>query len=193
MPGLIALYARDEHFRSTISMERYRFGAGEYRYFDYPLPSPVQELRESLYSLLAPIANNWMEALGSRKAFPLRLDEFLLHCRAEGQSRATPLILRYEAGGYNCLHQDLYGELAFPFQVVCLLSRPGRDFSGGEFVLLEQRPRSQSKVEVVPFGQGDGIIFTNAERPEKGRRGYYRVKIRHGASRITRGVRYASV
>ena len=183
------MYARDEPFRSRVVMRRHGFGEGEYKYFDYPLPEPVRTLRERLYTLLQPLANRWQEKLRTGVQFPATLDEMLARCHADGQTRPTPLILRYGEGGFNCLHQDLYGNYSFPFQVVVLLSEP-TDFDGGEFVLTEQRPRMQSRVEVVPLSKGHGVAFAVNERPKKGVRGYYRVKHRHGVSPIRHGERY---
>jgi hypothetical protein len=187
---LIALYPEARRFRSRIDMARFRFGEGEYKYFANPLPPAVLALRRHAYPHLAPIANDWGAALGAKPAFPPDLDEFLAVCAEHGQTRPTPLLLRYEAGGYNCLHQDLYGDVAFPLQMTCLLSRPGTDFTGGEFLLVEQRPRAQSRGEVVPLEQGQIVIFTTRERPVRGARGTYRVNLRHGVSRITSGRRY---
>lgn len=187
---LISLYPDDSHFRSHIEMARFRFGQGDYKYFADPLPEAIQELRRGFYPPLAAIANRWMENLGSRERFPGQLEEFLRICHGHGQKRPTPLLLRYTAGGYNCLHQDIYGEVAFPLQVACFLSRPGRDYSGGEFLLMEQRPRAQSKGEVVLPEQGEAVIFTTRYRPVRGSRGYYRVNIRHGVSTVRSGERY---
>jgi uncharacterized protein len=187
---LIALYSEEHRFRSRIDMARFRFGAGEYKYFANPLPPAVLALRRHAYPHLASIANDWSAALGAKPAFPPDLDEFLAVCAEHGQTRPTPLLLRYEAGGYNCLHQDLYGDVAFPLQMTCLLSRPGTDFTGGEFLLVEQRPRAQSRGEVVPLEQGQIVIFTTRERPVRGARGTYRVNLRHGVSRVTSGRRY---
>jgi uncharacterized protein len=187
---LIALYSEEHRFRSRIDMARFRFGEGEYKYFANPLPPAVLALRRHAYPHLASIANDWSAALGAKPAFPPDLDEFLAVCAEHGQTRPTPLLLRYEAGGYNCLHQDLYGDVAFPLQMTCLLSRPGTDFTGGEFLLVEQRPRAQSRGEVVPLEQGQIVIFTTRERPVRGARGTYRVNLRHGVSRVTSGRRY---
>jgi hypothetical protein len=178
------------HFRSTVVMARHNFGRGEYKYFDYPLPEPVASLRPALYSALLPLARRWHEALGFDAAFPDTHEQYLARCRAVGQSRPTPLLLRYAAGDYNCLHQDLYGELVFPVQVACLLSEPERDFSGGELVLTEQRPRMQSRATVVPLRQGDAVAFAVRDRPVPGVRGTYRVKMRHGVSPIRSGERH---
>jgi hypothetical protein len=184
------MYDEDARFRSTVVMARHGFGRGEYRYFAYPLPQRLQELRSALYGPLAAIANRWTHALGQDLRYPDQLDDFLARCHAAGQLRPTPLILRYRAGDYNCLHQDLYGEQVFPLQVAVLLSRPGADFSGGEFVLTEQRPRMQSRVEVVPLEQGDAVVFAVNQRPVQGTRGPYRVAMRHGVSRLRSGERF---
>jgi len=177
-------------FRSRIDMERHGFGRGEYQYFAYPLPPPVAHLREAFYSRLAPIANRWNELLGVAARFPAAHRDFLKTCHAAGQTRPTPLLLRYGPGDYNCLHQDLYGEHVFPLQVAILLSEPAVDFSGGEFVLTEQRPRRQSRVEVCPLRQGDAVVFAVHHRPVQGTRGVYRVNMRHGVSRIRTGARH---
>jgi len=177
-------------FRSRVIMERHGFGRGEYRYFAYPLPSPVAELRDRFYSRLAPIANRWNERLGIDTRYPAKHSEFLARCHAAGQTRPTPLLLRYGPGDYNCLHQDLYGEHVFPLQVAILLSKPGADFSGGEFVLTEQRPRRQSRVEVCPLRQGDAVVFAVHHRPMQGERGNYRVNMRHGVSQLRSGARH---
>jgi len=182
--GLAALYEDDARFRSRVVMARHGFGSGEYKYFSYPLPGIVADLRAALYPPLANIANEWSAA-----RYPPSHAAFLKRCHAAGQTRPTPLLLRYRAGDYNCLHQDLYGEHVFPLQVAFLLSRPAEDFSGGEFVLAEQRPRMQSRVEVVKLGQGDAVIFAVNERPVKGANGFYRVKMRHGVSRLRSGSR----
>jgi hypothetical protein len=183
-------YDRDSLFRSRIVMARHGFGKGEYKYFGYPLPEPVASLRTQLYPHLAPIANRWEQALGSVRRFPKTHAEFLKQCHAAGQERPTPLLLRYATGDYNCLHQDLYGEEVFPLQVALLLSRPGKDFTGGEFVMTEQLPRMQSRVEVAALNQGDGVVFAVNERPVRGARGPYRVKMRHGVSRLRSGERF---
>ena len=191
---LIAMYSHDRLFRSTIHMERFRFGVGEYRYFSYPVPPIVRDLRTHAYRFLAPIANGWVKALGALgedPSYPRNLRDFLLACRSRNQTKPTPLLLRYEAGGYNCLHQDLYGDLAFPLQLTCFLSRPDDDYGGGEFLLVEQRPRSQSRGHAVVARQGEMVIFTNSWRPVAGRGGYYKANVRHGASTVTRGTRYA--
>jgi hypothetical protein len=170
-------------------MARHGFGQGEYKYFSYPLPALVEGLRNTLYPHLAPIANAWNERMGIETRYPKEHREFLALCHDSGQTRPTPLLLRYEAGDYNCLHQDLYGELAFPLQTAILLSEPGEDFTGGEFVLTEQRPRMQSRAEVVPLKQGDAVIFAVHHRPVRGTRGTYRVNMRHGVSRLRSGHR----
>ena len=186
---LAQLYADDARFRSRIDMARYRFGLGEYKYFASPLPPLVQQLREACYPPLAAIANRWQEALGQPDRYPPTLAEFLERCHHAGQTKPTPLLLRYESGGYNCLHQDLYGDLAFPLQMTCLLSRPGVDFTGGEFLLVEQRPRAQSRGEAIALEQGEIIVFTTRHRPAPGARGQYRVVMRHGVSTVRSGVR----
>jgi uncharacterized protein len=179
-------------FRSTIDMARHRFGDGRYRYFDHPLPDPIQQLRGSFYAQLAPIANEWSALLGGgADAFPLEHEQLLVRCRAAGQERPTPLILRYGAGDWNALHQDLYGDVYFPFQVLTVLSEPGVDFEGGEFVLVEQRPRAQSRAHVLTPPQGAFVIFPTRERPQEGKRGYHRVGLRHGVSTLTSGSRTA--
>ena len=188
--GVAALYDREDLFRSRVVMARHGYGRGEYQYFAYPLPEPVAALRSALYAPLAAIANRWQAALGLEARFPLEHDAFLARCHAAGQVRPTPLLLRYGEGDYNCLHQDLYGEHVFPLQLAVLLSRPQLDFTGGEFVLTEQRPRMQSRVEVVPLLQGDAVIFAVAQRPVHGVRGSYRVSMRHGVSRLRSGVRH---
>lgn len=171
-------------------MQRHSFGQGEYQYFAYPLPDPIEELRHALYAVLAPIANRWRQALGQSGVFPDDLAAYLAQCHDAGQRRPTPLLLKYGPGDYNRLHQDLYGPLNFPMQMTVLLSRPAEDFSGGEFVLTEQRPRAQSRVEVVPLSQGDAVIFAVHQRPAQGTRGPYRVTMRHGVSRVRHGERY---
>lgn len=182
-------YADDAAFRKTVVMARHNFGRGEYRYFRYPLPALIAFLRESLYRHLAPIANRWQAALGDAHRYPETVAAFIAQCHALGQTRPTPLLLRYGADDYNCLHQDLYGECVFPLQAAILLSRPGNDFTGGEFVLTEQRPRMQSRAEVVDLNRGDAVIFPVHTRPCVGTRGYYRVNMRHGVSRIRSGTR----
>ena len=187
---LIAGYDDDARYRSRIVMARHGFGRGEYKYFAYPLPPLVARLREALYPPLAGIANRWNRALGVEAEFPPAHAAFLERCHAAGQTRPTPLLLAYTAGDYNCLHQDLYGEHVFPLQVATLLSEPGRDFDGGELVLTEQRPRMQSRVEVIPLGRGDAAVFPVRHRPVQGTRGVYRVTMRHGVSRLHRGHRH---
>jgi uncharacterized protein len=187
---LAACYARQETFRSRVIMARHGFGRGEYQYFRYPLPPLVAQLRALLYTPLAGIANRWNTALGLPPDLPPALADYLQRCHGAGQSRPTPLLLRYGPGDYNCLHQDLYGEQVFPLQVTVLLSAPGRDFDGGEFVLTEQRPRAQSSVEVVSLAQGDAVIFAVHHRPVPGTRGMRRVNMRHGVSRLRGGERY---
>jgi len=188
--ALIALYARAEAFRSRVVMQRHGFGQGEYQYFAYPLPAIIAELRTTLYTPLANVANEWRTALGVEQRFPSRHEGYIARCRDAGQTQPTPLLLRYTIGDYNCLHQDIYGEQIFPLQVAILLSEPGKDFTGGEFALTEQRPRRQSRVEVVPLCRGDAVIFAVRERPVRGARGYYRVNMRHGVSRLRSGERY---
>lgn len=199
LPGLLdpaacrdleALYRDDSRFRSRVVMSRHGFGRGEYRYFAYPLPPLVARLRAALYAPLAPIANEWSQRLGGDVRYPPTLDAFLEGCHAAGQVKPTPLLLQYGPEDYNCLHQDLYGEWVFPLQLTVLLSQPGRDFTGGEFVLTEQRPRMQSRVEVVPLGEGDAVVFAVHHRPVRGTRGDYRVNMRHGVSRVRCGGRH---
>jgi hypothetical protein len=187
---LASLYPDDQHFRSRVVMGRHGFGRGEYKYFSYPLPSVIAELRPALYARLCGIANRWNEAMGIDIRYPGDHGAFLKRCHAAGQARPTPLLLQYATGDYNCLHQDLYGEHVFPLQVAILLSEPGRDFCGGEFVLTEQRPRMQSRAEVVPLLQGDAVAFAVHHRPVRGTRGFYRVNLRHGVSRIRSGHRH---
>jgi hypothetical protein len=196
LPGLMAgadceriaaLYERDALFRSTVVMARHGFGRGEYRYFAYPLPRLVERLRIALYPDLAPIANAWQARLGGKTCFPETHADYIAGCHKAGQTRPTPLLLRYGPGDYNCLHQDLYGAEVFPLQAAVLLSEPGRDFTGGEFVLTEQRPRQQSRAMVVPLAKGDGVVFAVNNRPVKGTRGDYQVKMRHGVSRVENG------
>jgi hypothetical protein len=187
---LASRYADDGGFRSRVVMSRHGFGKGEYKYFSYPLPEPIVGLRSSLYSPLAAIANEWNARMGIETRYPPGHADFLERCHEAGQPRATPLLLQYGPGDYNCLHQDLYGDLAFPLQATILLSEPGRDFTGGEFVITEQRPRMQSRPEVVPLRQGDAVIFAVYHRPVRGTRGDYRVNLRHGVSRIRSGHRH---
>jgi hypothetical protein len=187
---LAALYDDREAFRSRVVMARHGFGEGEYKYLAYPLPAVVEKLRQTLYPLVAPVANRWQSQLGLKPNFPETLDGYLKRCHAAGQTRPTPLILKYGPDDYNCLHQDLYGELVFPLQATVLLSRPGEDFTGGEFLLVEQRPRRQSKGEVVPLRQGDAVVFPVNHRPVAGARGHYRVTMRHGVSRLRSGQRF---
>ena len=187
--ALAALYDQDRRFRSTVVMARHNFGSGEYRYFTRPLPRLVADLRRGLYKRLAPIAARWREPLGLEHAIPPDLDGFLKLCDAAGQTKPTPLLLRYGPGDYNCLHQDLYGAVAFPLQVAICLSRPGEDFEGGEFLLVEQRPRAQSRGEAIALQLGEALIFPNQARPVQGTRGTYRVKVRHGVSRLRAGSR----
>ena len=187
---LAALYPREEHFRSHVVMARHGFGKGEYRYFRYPLPDLVGSLRTALYPRLAPIANAWNERMGIDRRYPIAHSQFLDLCHQAGQQRPTPLLLQYVEGDYNCLHQDLYGDLAFPLQVAILLSEPDCEFTGGEFILTEQRPRMQSRAEVVSLRQGDGVAFAVSHRPVAGARGTYRVNLRHGVSRLRSGQRH---
>jgi hypothetical protein len=188
--ALAARYPQDGLFRSRVIMARHGFGRGEYKYFSYPLPELIQELRSSLYPALAEVANRWNEAMDIAVRFPAVHEDYLKRCHKAGQGRPTPLLLQYGPGDYNCLHQDLYGEHAFPLQATVLLSDPGKDFSGGEFVLTEQRPRMQSRAEVVPLRQGEAVIFPVHHRPVQGTRGVYRVNMRHGVSRIREGQRH---
>jgi hypothetical protein len=188
--ALAACYDDEARYRSRIVMSRHGFGQGEYKYFAYPLPAIVQALRTDAYARLAPIANRWNAAMGSAVRYPPSHAGFLRRCHQAGQVRPTPLLLRYGAGDYNCLHQDLYGEHVFPLQIAVLLSAPGADYTGGEFVLTEQRPRMQSRAEVVPLQKGDAVIFAVNERPVQGTRGVYRVKMRHGVSRVREGQRH---
>lgn len=187
---LARLYPDDKNFRSRVVMGRHGFGRGEYKYFSYPLPDPIAGLRPALYAKLCGVANRWNEAMGIDIRYPQNHDAFLKRCHEAGQVRPTPLLLQYGAGDYNCLHQDLYGEHVFPLQVAILLSEPGRDFTGGEFVLTEQRPRMQSRPEVVPLTQGDAVAFAVHHRPVQGTRGFYRVNLRHGVSRLRSGHRH---
>jgi len=187
---LIELYADDRRFRSRVEMARYRFGVGDYKYFDAPLPPLVEALRVHAYPTLAAIANRWEAALGTATRYPPDLPSLLARCRRRGQTKPTPLLLHYEAGGYNCLHQDLYGDVVFPLQLTGFLSRPGVDYTGGEFLLLEARPRAQSRGEAVATELGETVIFTTRDRPARGARGYYRAVMRHGVSRVRSGSRY---
>lgn len=189
--GLIDLYPQENLYRSTIDMMRYGFGKGEYKYFNYPLPIIIKELRENLYAQLAKVANEWMKRLSIDTVFPEEHTEFIEQCNRKQQVRPTPLILKYEECGYNTLHQDLYGEVYFPFQVVFQLSDPTVDFEGGEFVLVEQLPRAQSKAQVIHLHQGDALVFTTNFRPILGTKGYYKAKMKHGVSPIQAGNRFA--
>jgi len=189
---IAALYPQDGLFRSTVTMARHGFGRGEYRYFGYPLPSLIAGLRAALYPCLAPVANRWQEAMGIETRFPDRLADFIARCHAAGQHRPTPLLLHYGEGDYNCLHQDLYGDHVFPLQIVVLLSKPGRDFTGGEFVMTEQRPRMQSRALVLPLDLGDAAVIAVHHRPVQGTRGTYRVNLRHGVSRVCGGQRFTA-
>lgn len=190
--AIAALYDDDTRFRSKVTMSRHGFGRGEYKYYAYPLPETIADLRRSLYPRLAPIADRWNDAMGIEVRYPATHEAFIERCHAAGQTRPTPLLLKYGADDYNCLHQDLYGEHVFPFQVVFLLSEPGVDFTGGEFVLTEQRPRMQSRAEIVPLGRGDAAIFAVSHRPVAGSHGYYRVNLRHGVSRVRSGHRHTT-
>jgi len=187
---LAELYDQDGRFRKRIVMEQHAYGRGEYKYFAYPLPDPVAALRAALYAPLAVVANAWRRTLGENELFPDTLDAYLARCHAAGQTRPTPLLLRYGPGGFNCLHQDLYGELVFPLQVAVLLNEPNEDFTGGEFIMVEQRPRAQSRPIVVPLRQGDAVIFPVHHRPAMGTRGPYRLTMRHGVSQIHSGKRH---
>lgn len=188
--AVAGLYSDDALFRSRVTMARHGFGRGEYKYFAYPLPETVQQLRAAFYPRLRAVANRWNEGMGLEPRFPDAHDDFMLRCHAAGQTRPTPLLLQYAEGDYNCLHQDLLGEHVFPLQVAVLLAAPGTDFSGGEFVLTEQRPRMQSRAAVVPLAQGDAVIFAVHHRPVRGTRGFYRVNMRHGVSRLLTGHRH---
>lgn len=188
--ALASMYGNDEQFRSRVIMSRHGFGRGEYKYFSYPLPDILQSLRSSLYERLVPVANLWNQQMGIETRYPAKHADFIERCHNAGQLRPTPLLLQYSVGDYNCLHQDLYGELVFPIQVAFLLSEPLRDFTGGEFVLTEQRPRMQTRLEVVPLRQGDAVAFAVHHRPVQGTRGSYRVNLRHGVSRLRSGQRY---
>jgi len=183
-------YTLQAPFRSNVHMARHGFGKGEYKYFAYPLPDLISILRREFYPQLAPIANDWNGRMGIDTRYPADLDTYLERCHAAAQTRPTPLLLQYTEGDFNCLHQDIYGDLLFPLQVAFLLSKPGEDFTGGEFVLTEQRPRMQSRAEVVPMKQGDAVVFAVRNRPVRGRKGDYRVNMRHGVSRIRRGTRH---
>ena len=188
--AMAARYSDAEGFRSRVVMQRHGYGKGEYRYFDYPLPDLVAGLRTAIYPQLVPLANRWCERMNLDTRYPAAHADYLARCRAAGQTRPTPLLLKYGAGDYNCLHQDLYGAEVFPFQLAVLLSQPGVDFTGGEFVLTEQRPRMQSRPEVVALAQGDAVLFAVHHRPVQGSRGSYRVNLRHGVSRIRSGQRH---
>lgn len=188
---IISTYEEESRFRTTVDMARYRFGIGEYKYYNAPLPLLLQRLREGLYPELAITANRWLEQLGHSASYPATLAEFLDQCHQEGQNRPTPLILKYEAGGYNCLHQDLYGNVFFPFQAVFALNQREEDFTGGEFLLVEQRPRAQSRGHVLTLKQGEGLIFPTNHRPVSGMRGYYKTTLRHGVNTVTTGTRYS--
>jgi hypothetical protein len=188
--AIAQLYGTDRNFRSHVHMARHGFGRGEYKYFKYPLPDLIGELRTALYPRLAVIANGWNERMGIAARYPAAHADYIRQCHEAGQVRPTPLLLQYGAGDYNCLHQDVYGDLLFPLQVVTLLSQPGEDFTGGEFVLTEQRPRMQSRAEVVPLSQGDAVVFAVNNRPVRGSRGDYRVNMRHGVSRLRSGRRH---
>jgi hypothetical protein len=187
---LIRNYENPEMYRKTVVMERYRFGLGEYKYFNYPLPPLIQSIREAVYTRLAPIANLWMNVLNIDRIFPESLEELHIKCRENSQNKPTPLILKYGKGGFNTMHQDLYGDLFFPIQGVLFLTEPGEDFTGGEFVLMQQIPRAQSKAIVLKPKKGDMLMFTTNFRPEKGSRGYYRVNMKHGVSEVHSGQRY---
>jgi hypothetical protein len=190
--ALRLLYDNDSAFRSRIVMQRHGFGAGEYKYFANPLPDPINELRRHFYERLAPVGNEWNRRMGVDRRYPRTLESFLAECHADGQTRPTPLLLKYGPGDYNCLHQDVYGKHLFPIQLVILLSAPGDEFEGGELVLTEQRPRMQSRAEVVPLRIGHGALFAVNDRPKAGTRGDYRVKMRHGVSRIRSGERFTA-
>lgn len=187
---IINLYQQEELYRKTVLMARYRFGLGEYKYFNYPLPSLIENLREGFYPYLAPIANDWFSALKLNKMFPMEHSELINECKANGQHEATVLILRYSEGGFNTLHQDLYGEVFFPIQMVLFLNKPEEDYTGGEFVITQQVPRAQSKAIVLKPKQGDALIFTTNFKPEKGSKGYYRVNMKHGVSEVKTGIRH---
>jgi hypothetical protein len=187
---LIAGYGDNNRYRSTVDMERYRFGRGQYRYLAYPLPTTVQSLREYCYPRLQPVAQAWNEHLRGERSYPATLTDFLAICRTAEQSRPTPLLLRYAAGDYNCLHQDVYGDIAFPLQMLVMLSQRERDYEGGEVVLVEQRPRAQSKAYALQLERGEALVFTNRTRPVRGTRGWYAAQMRHGVSPLLRGSRY---
>ncbi len=187
---LVKQYENEALYRKTVNMEQYRFGIGAYKYYSYPLPAIIHDLRENTYPQLAPLANSWMQMLNVQKQYPPNLSEWLEVCHKAGQERPTPLILRYEKGGYNALHQDLYGEVYFPFQLVVCLSSHENDYTGGEFVLVEQKPRAQSKAIVLKPNKGDLLIFTTNSRPVKGAKGYYGVNMKHGVSEVTAGNRF---
>jgi hypothetical protein len=188
--ALASLYSNEDSFRSRVVMERHGFGRGEYKYFSYPLPDIIEGMRTELYNRLVPVANKWNESMKIDVRYPEKHRQFIKRCHDAGQKRPTPLLLQYGAGDFNCLHQDLYGEHVFPIQVTFLLSEPGKDFTGGEFVLTEQRPRMQSRPEVVPLRQGDAVAFAVHHRPVQGTRGVYRVNMRHGVSRLHSGHRH---
>jgi uncharacterized protein len=189
--ALIGMFADDSRFRSRIEMSRYKFGEGEYKYFAEPLPETVGCIREFIYPRLATIANRWNQRLGNPEIFPATLQKFLEFCHSRGQAKPTPLLLRYKSGGYNCLHQDLYGEISFPLQMTCVLSRRDEDYTGGQFLLVEQRPRAQSRGDAIDLDRGQAIIFPNRLRPVHGTRGEYRVNVRHGVSRVLSGSRFS--
>ncbi|MFE4570754.1 2OG-Fe(II) oxygenase [Paenibacillus chitinolyticus] len=188
---LIGGYGEERLYRSTINMARYRFGLGEYKYYRAPLPDVIREMREAFYPPLADVANSWLKRLDKETLYPDSLSGFLEQCRREEQTRPTPLILKYEAGGYNCLHQDVYGSVFFPFQVVFALNQREQDYTGGEFLLVEQRPRAQSRGHVLTLERGEGLIFPTTHRPVSGSRGYYKTTLRHGVSTVTTGTRYS--
>jgi len=188
--ALVRLYDEPGRWRKKIDMARYRFGSGEYQYFGYPMPEAVSALREAVYPYLAPVANCWNEQLGFTERFPATLTEFLAECHAAGQTRPTPLMLRYYQGDYNCLHQDIYGALAFPLQLVVMLSQVGEDYAGGEFLLVENLPRAQSRGTAITLKQGQALIWPTRYRPGKGTRGFYRIGVRHGVSQVRRGERF---
>lgn len=189
---LISRYDQPEHWRSTIDMARYRFGSGQYKYFDHPLPEPITRLRTECYPHLAQIANTWQDQLRLPERYPDTLDEYLTICHEAGQLRPTPLVLRYNPGDYNCLHQDIYGEHAFPLQLMVMLSAEGKDYTGGEFVLVENLPRAQSRARVITLEQGQGVIWPTRHRPGTGTRGHYRIAVRHGVSPVRTGQRHTT-